>query len=129
MSYSDLTLEIIRSQFGITIENRPLFPKPNRMAATHWLISMLAQGNGMARMSEKARDEFIVAPVLVTCRELMQNQFYIYSGVRFDVDAGRGLSGICDFVLTRTPPSPVVTKPVAVFVQAKRQDIEDGLGQ
>ena len=83
----------------------------------------------MALVSEKARNEFIVVPVLLTCRELTQNCFYIYSGIRFDIDAERGLKGECDFILSRTPPLPIVTAPVAVLVEAKRQDIEEGLGQ
>ncbi len=129
MSYSDMTLEIVRSRFGITIVERALYPNVGRLAATPWLQSALTQGNGMALISEKSRNEFIVVPVLVTCRELANNGFYIYSGVRFDVDAEKGLKGECDFILTRTPPSPIVTAPVAVIVEAKRQDIEEGLGQ
>ncbi len=129
MSYSDMTLEIVRSRFGITMKERALFPKPGGFPATPWLQSALAQGNGMALVSEKARNEFIVVPVLVTCRELMQNRFYIYSGIRFDIDEERGLKGQCDFILSRTPPLPIVTAPVAVIVEAKRQDIEEGLGQ
>ena len=129
MSYSDMTLEILRSRFGVTMEERALFPKPNGIAATPWLLSTLARGNGMALISEKSRNEFIVVPVLMACRELMHNCFYIYSGIRFDVDAEKGLKGECDFILSRTPPLPIVTAPVAVIVEAKRQDIEEGLGQ
>ncbi len=129
MSYSDMTLAMVRSQFGITIEERRLFPNPGSIAAPPWLTSALSQGNGMALMSEKARNEFIVVPVLVTCRELSEQRFYIFSGVRFDIDAERGLKGECDFILSRTRPSPIVTAPIAVIVEAKKQDIEEGLGQ
>ena len=129
MSYSDMTLEIVRSRFGITMKERAMFPRLGAIPATPWLKSALAQGNGMALISEKSRNEMIVVPVLLTCRELMQDCFYIYSGIRFDVDAERGLKGECDFILSRTPPLPIVTAPVAVLVEAKRQDIEEGLGQ
>jgi hypothetical protein len=129
MSYSDMTLEIVRSRFGITMAERALFPKPGAIPAPPWLLTTLARGNGMALVSEKARNEFIVVPVLLTCRELTQDCFYIFSGIRFDIDAERGLKGECDFILSRTPPLPIVTAPVAVLVEAKRQDIEEGLGQ
>ncbi len=129
MSYSDMTLAMVRSQFGITIEERRLFPNAGSIPAPPWLQSALAQGNGMALVSEKARNEFIVVPVLVTCRELSDQQFYIFSGVRFDIDPERGLKGECDFILSRSRPSPIVTAPIAVLVEAKKQDIEEGLGQ
>jgi hypothetical protein len=129
MSYSDMTLEIIRSRFGIAIVERPLNPHPERLEPTPWLLAALAEGNGMALVSEKSRNEFIVAPVLMTCRKLMNDSFYIYSGVRFDVDAEKGLKGECDFILARTPASPILNAPVAVLVEAKKQDIEEGMGQ
>lgn len=129
MSYSDITLEIIRSRFGITIVERPLYPEVGRLPTTPWLQAALSQGNGMALISEKSRNEFIVVPVLVTCRQQARNSFYIYSGVRFDIDPDKGLKGECDFILALTEPSPIVTAPIAVLLEAKRQDIEEGLGQ
>jgi hypothetical protein len=129
MSYSDITLEIIRSRFGIALAERLLFPNPGRIAPTAWLQTALAKGNGMAVFSEKARNEMIVAPVLLTCRELAHDAFYIFSGVRFDVDPERGLKGECDFILGRTPPTPLLTAPLVVIVEAKKQDLEEGWGQ
>src|SRR4051812_25624494 len=64
MSYSDMTLEIVRSRFGIALSERPLFPNPGRIPPTPWLQTALAKGNGMAVFSEKARNEMIVTPVL-----------------------------------------------------------------
>jgi hypothetical protein len=44
----------------------------------------------------------------------------------FDVDKDRGLTGVCDFLLTRSPERYFVSQPV---VEAKREDIPLGLGQ
>jgi hypothetical protein len=129
MSYSDITLEIIRSKFGIALAERPLFPNPGRIAPTPWLQTALAKGHGMAMFSEKARNEMIVTPILLTCRELTHDAFYIFSGIRFDVDPERGLKGECDFILGRTPPTPLLTAPLVVIVEAKKQDLEEGWGQ
>jgi hypothetical protein len=52
----------------------------------------------LALLSEKARSEFIVAPVLLVARELSHDTVAIYSGQRLDVDASRGLQGECDFI-------------------------------
>jgi hypothetical protein len=129
VSYSDITLEMMRSQFGIAFSERLLFPNPGRLTPTPWLQTALAMGNGMAIFSEKARNELIVSPILLTCRELAHDAFYIFSGVRFDVDGERGLKGECDFILARTPPTPLLTAPIVVIVEAKKQDIEGGWGQ
>lgn len=129
MSYSDMTLEIIRSRFGIALTERQLFPNPGKITPTPWLKTALAKGNGMAVFSEKARSEMIITPILLTCRELVNDAFYVFSGIRLDVDPERGLKGECDFVLGRTPPTPLLTAPLVVVLEAKKQDIEEGWGQ
>jgi hypothetical protein len=45
----------------------------------------------LALLSEKARSEFVVAPILLAARELSHDAFAIYSGQRLGVDASRGL--------------------------------------
>jgi hypothetical protein len=80
-------------------------------------------------MTEKSRSEFIVVPVLMTCRELVEGELAIYSGVRLDVDQSRGLVGECDYILARTMPVPRLRSPLVTVMEAKRGDIELGLGQ
>jgi hypothetical protein len=65
----------------------------------------------------------------IASRELSQNRFAIYLGQRLDVDPGKGLLGECDFILTATLPLPVIQAPVLIIVEAKKDDIESGLGQ
>ncbi len=57
----------------------------------------------LAINTEKARSEFIIAPVLAELRRRLGGRFGFFSGIEFDVDASRGLSGYCDF-LSRAPP-------------------------
>ena len=45
------------------------------------------------------------------------------------VDAGRGLQGECDFILALTEPVPRLRAPLVTVVEAKKNDIEAGLGQ
>ena len=77
----------------------------------------------------KARSEFIVAPILLAVRELSGNRVSILSGQRLDVDPSRGLVGECDFILALSDPLPRVRAPIATVVEAKRGEIEAGLGQ
>jgi hypothetical protein len=83
----------------------------------------------MAFISEKSRSEAIVFPVLVACREMVDNQVYIYSGATFNVDPDTGLQGESDYLLAYTPPTPVLEKPILMVVEAKKNDMEFGLGQ
>ena len=69
--------------------------------------------------TEKARSEFLIAPIL---RELQKNNktvFSIYSGFSFDVDAEKGLQGFCDYLLAKLPLHPVPNSPIIAVVEAK----------
>jgi hypothetical protein len=74
----------------------------------------------------KARAEFIVAPILLEVREQLHETISIYSGVRFDVSPEEG---VYDFLITKSPPLPAVQTPVIVLVEAKKNGLEEGLGQ
>ena len=84
---------------------------------------------GLAANTEKARSEFIIAPVLSELRRLLGNSFGLFSGVEFDVDSSRGLTGFCDFILTRSNLQSVLTAPVVAIAEAKNDNIRNGLGQ
>ena len=50
-------------------------------------------------------------------------------GVTFEVDKAQGLSGYCDYLITRSPEYFYVQAPVLAVVEAKREDVLGGLGQ
>jgi hypothetical protein len=129
MSYSDFTLEEVERKCGVTMQEAILFPDPPVAPVPSWLPEALSRGTRLALISEKARSEFIVVPILLAARELSNNQFAIFSGQRLDVDPERGLVGECDFILALGPAVPPLHAPVLTVVEAKKNDIEVGLGQ
>lgn len=129
MTYSDFTLISVQKAFGLKVTQERLFTDVQPVPPAQWLQETLARGMSLALVSEKARSEFIVAPILLTSRELSGNRFAIYSGQRLDVDASQGLTGECDFILTNTPPLPIIQSPIVSIVEAKKNDIESGEGQ
>jgi hypothetical protein len=129
MGYGDFTFDSLLNDFDITVIQAPLFSPPPRAEPTAWLSDTLQKGHSVAFYSEKSRSEFIVAPVLLTCQELLRNTCCLYSGIRLDVDPDKGLKGECDFVLAKAPPTPVLRAPLLVVVEAKKNDIEEGLAQ
>jgi hypothetical protein len=90
---------------------------------------MLDRGRRQILLSEKARSEFLVVPVLLACQELSPKPISIYSGQRLDVDPARGLIGECDFILAATDPVPALRAPLMIIVEAKKNDVEGGVWQ
>ena len=79
--------------------------------------------------TEKARSEFIVAPILAEVRKLMNHRISLFSGVDFNVDPAQGLNGTCDFILAASPVQLFLQRPVVMIVEAKNDNIKSGLGQ
>jgi len=130
MAYTDFTLELAEQRFGLTTVLADIFPDSAPVPVPSWLSESLGRGQAVAAMvSEKARSEFIVAPILMTCRELVSGELAIFSGQRLDVDPTRGLVGECDYILARSAPIPRLRAPLITVMEAKRGDIELGLGQ
>src|SRR5215468_5558647 len=111
MAYSDFTLERALQELGVTGEVSHLFPGLESLPVPPWLRDQLDRNLQLPLISEKARNELIVMPILVACRELSGNAFSIYSGQSLNVDSARGLVGECDFILARTPPLPALQAP------------------
>lgn len=129
MAFADFTLDRVETELGVIAKPVALFPGLKAIAVPGWLTDMLGRGMQLAMLTEKARSEFIVAPILLAVRELSGNRVSILSGQRLDVDPSRGLVGECDFILALSDPVPRVRAPIATVVEAKRGEIEAGLGQ
>ena len=129
MAYTDFTLELAEARLGVRARPGELFPGLTPVPVPDWLRDFLARGMQLALVSEKARSEFIVGPILLACRELTGGALAIFSGQRLDVDPGRGLQGECDFILAFADPVPRLRAPLVTVVEAKKNDIEAGLGQ
>jgi hypothetical protein len=129
MAYTDFTLESAEAELGVTARPGVLFAGLSPVPVPAWLQDLLARGMRLALVSEKARSEFIVAPILLAVRELSGERVAILSGQRLDVDPARRLLGECDFLLALSDPVPRLRAPVLTVVEAKKNDIEAGLGQ
>ncbi len=129
MAFSEFTLDSAVRSLGVTVSEADLFPNLVPANTPSWLPELLARGTRLALISEKSRSEFIVVPILLAAKELCGGRLAIFSGQRLDVDAARGLTGECDFILALGPSVPPLLAPIAAIVQAKKNDVEAGLGQ
>ncbi len=53
----------------------------------------------------------------------------MFSGVDFNVDASQGLNVTCDFLISRSPEQLFVKAPVITIVEAKKENLNAGIGQ
>ena len=53
----------------------------------------------------------------------------VFAGVTLDVDKASGLTGVCDYLMTRSREVYYVRGPLFAVVEAKKEDIAAGLGQ
>jgi hypothetical protein len=119
----------VRKQFKLELTVADLFKRVKPLEPSAGLRHALDAGFLLAMVSEKARSEFIVAPILLFIREIHLDKISIYSGVKFDVEPDKGLRGTCDFILSKSVMMPTIQAPAFVLVEAKKHDIEEGLGQ
>lgn len=131
MAYSDFKLEQVVEQFSLVPKSAELFSNCEPVELSSWLKETLGYTKHLALLSstEKARSEFIVAPLLIELQRRHHNELSVFSGKRLDVDKESGLVGECDFLLSRTAMTNVIQAPVFSLVEAKKQDLELGLGQ
>ncbi|MEM7539690.1 MAG: hypothetical protein AAF639_46470 [Chloroflexota bacterium] len=131
MAYRDFSLEKVKKEFQLIEKPMILFPNVQVLEPSAWLQQTLKIGLKLGRVSssEKARSEFIVTPILLEMNMRNDESFAIFSGERLDVDAESGLRGECDFILSNGPIANTIQAPIFTLVEAKKQDIKDGLGQ
>jgi hypothetical protein len=132
MAYSDFTLAKVKQAFGLTLEEIPhLFAEVEGIQPSEFLIQTLSENTDLATAiaTEKARSEFLIAPILVEVRRQVNRQLSLFSGTEFNVDPAQGLQGFCDFILSAAQEQLFISAPVAIIVEAKKEDIVGGLGQ
>ncbi len=132
MAYSDFDLKRAVTDFGLTDPTLvPLFPDVPPVEPTDYLRAWLAEFApvAMGLMTESGRRESIIFPVLAEAKRRTPAPVTIASGVTFDVDKARGLTGQCDYLLTRSANVFYVTAPAFAVVEAKKEDLVPGLGQ
>lgn len=128
MAYSDFTLEILLRDFGLKARDRVLFDGPGDFVPSDWLCKSLQYGEGPAVVSDKARSEFIFAPILVECLDWLPG-IKLFSGASLNVDGKSGLAGTSDFIFARSPSSLLFQWPLMPIVVARKQDIDAALGE
>lgn len=132
MAYINFTLETVRKNFQLeSVQSLGIFSDIAPVCPRDHFISDLARKVSVASAvnTEKARSELIVADVLFELLEYFNQRISLFSGIEFNVDVEEGLTGVCDFLISKSPDQLSLEAPVIILVEAKKEDLTAGLGQ
>ena len=131
MSFQQFTFPQVQHDLGLTLHDADLFADTPRAVVREEFAAFLRDDAALAVAisTEKAKSEFIIAPVLLELRRTMRKQFFLFSGVEWVADASRGLNGYCDFILTKGKSQHVLSAPFVAIVEAKNDLFRTGFGQ
>ena len=132
MAYSNFTLDSVRTEFelkilesaGVFSETETVTPRKQFMAELEEKIQL-----AIAIGTEKARSELIVTDVLFELRESLNRSISFFSGTEFNVDDEKGLTGVCDFLVSLSPILSFLEAPIIIIVEAKKENLTLGFGQ
>lgn len=128
MAYSDFNLTKLQRLYDVGYDRTELFVRPHRRETPSDLLrAELDDSKLFPLLSEKAKSEFLIAPILRELARRNAGQFTLFSGFSLDVD--EVLNGYCDYLLSRKPRSFEVSAPVFCLVEAKNRTVEEGFGQ
>lgn len=132
MAYDQFTLDDVKGRLGLTVREREgAFAEVPAVAPSAWLAETLREGSALALSyaTEKARSEWIIAPVLLEVRRHHGGAVAVFSGAEFEVDPARGLTGFCDWIVTRSPELFAIEAPAVAVVEAKNENFRQGVPQ
>jgi hypothetical protein len=132
LAYHQFTLLQVTRRFQLVIQERPrLFAHYAPIEASEWLRTALDRMMPLALDfgTEKARSEFIIAPLLGEARELLDRAVSIYSGAELNVDPSAGLQGSCDYLIGLSRLRLEVEAPLIAVVVAKNENFQEGFAQ
>ncbi len=132
MAYSDFTLNNIKKIFSLNIvEEVDVFATIPPLECSSLLKDILQVNTSLALAinTEKARSEMLISPVLIEFRRQLKPLISLFSGIEFNVDSSLGLNGVCDFLLSLSSEQLFLSNPVVIVVEAKKENLNNGIGQ
>ena len=132
MEYSDFTLEKVLKTFELSLSDRlSFFSETPRLEYSNHLAETISYNLPLALSSntEEARSELLITPILIELRKQFHEGLSLFSGIDFNLDPQQGLNGSCDFIISRSPELLLLKAPIITLVEAKKENINAGLGQ
>jgi hypothetical protein len=131
MAYNNFSLQSAIDQFELNLLDSRFCEQLSAVTPSPDFMAIFAQYLPLAQRakSEKAKSELLVSPILVEVRRSVNNQIELFSGEEFNVDKEQGLNGFCDFLFSKSTVPYIIKAPVIMLVEAKKGELDIGLGQ
>jgi hypothetical protein len=130
MAYSNFTLAKLKQQFGLEHENEHIFIKAlvKAVRPSRRLSIELKEGQEMPLLSEKAKSEMLIAPII---REVRRKNLFlsIFSGYTFNIEGIDELTGAPDFIISGKPDKVEIEAPIFCLVESKNRAPDEGFAQ
>jgi hypothetical protein len=131
VSFRDFTYPEVLTRLGLTVQFEELGLGNQPVPIRPYLAELLADGLKLSvgLNNEKAKSEFLIAPMLFELFRMNPRKFGLFSGTELSVDPEKGLNGVCDFMLTRGPQNFLIETPILAIAEAKNDNVNNGYGQ
>jgi hypothetical protein len=129
MVYSSFKINDLRRKFHIDDIRMQLFDSIAPLTPSVWLQHTLSVCERLPIYTEKAKSEWIIAPILTDVWEQCGQNFNIHSGVNLDADSELGLNGECDFILSADIQKGFLSSPIFTVLEAQKDDFLGGVPQ
>jgi hypothetical protein len=131
MAYNNFTLESVKHQFELNLLDLPFCESLPSANPQPEFLTIFQQWLPLAQRakSEKAKSELLVSPILTEVKRLAEDKIQLFSGEEFNVNREIGLNGVCDFLLSKSTTAYIIEAPVIMLVEAKKGELDVGLGQ
>lgn len=127
--YSNFTIEDIKN-LGISTIRGQLQHTTPLINTSEFLLTALKINQEIPLESEKAKSELLITPILIELRLNNLQKLTYFSGYQFTVDAKLGLTGFCDFIISKKYNAAFIESPLIAVVEAKHnQDLADAAPQ
>jgi hypothetical protein len=130
MAYSNFTLAKLKRDYGLQQKDIFLFQGIDIkiVEASQRLKDDLQEAKEVPLMSEKAKSEYIIAPIT---RELKRNNPFItiFSGYTFNIESDKELSGSPDFLISAKSGIVEPERPIFCLFESKNKEAAEGFAQ
>jgi len=130
MGYSNFKrLRQVLQKFDLKDVRKPLFEKIIPIEPSDRLKQALEISKFIPLHNEKAKSEWLIAPILTEVLLSHLPLISLYSGEEINIDAANDLAGACDFVFSLVPNSYELHVPIFALTEAKDEDLDYGIAQ
>lgn len=132
MAYSEFDLKKVEDDLGlevVTVQDMFAGVVPVEPSAhlREWLAEFATVAIGFT--SERGRGEAIIFPILAEAKRRAATAITVACSIALDVDEARGLTGVCDYLLSRANDMFYLRAPVFVVTGTKYEDTVPRLGR